>query len=332
MGLLVDGTWQDRWYDTQSSGGSFERQSAQFRGWVAADGSTPFAPEVGRYHLYVSYACPWAHRVLVVRGMMGLEHAISVSVVEPLMLENGWEFSSEFPDHVGGQRFLYELYAASQPKYTGRATVPVLWDRKTNTIVNNESSDIIRILNREFASLAARVPDLYPSSLRSQIDSVNQRVYDTVNNGVYRCGFATTQAAYEEAFDELFASLDWLEGLLGESRFLVSPFITEADIRLFTTLLRFDLVYYGHFKTNLRRLVDYPNLWAYTRELYQESGVRETVHLDHIKKHYYASHRTINPTGVVPKGPVLDFAAPHHRERYPRETPPHQPRSPALHR
>ena len=319
MGLLVDGKWHDRWYDTASTGGRFVRSEAQFRRWVRADGSTEFAPELDRYHLYVSLACPWAHRTLLFRKLKGLEHAIGVSVVDPLMREGGWVFGDGpgcVPDAVRGAKHLYEIYQAAQPDYTGRVTVPVLWDKQRRTIVNNESSEIIRMFNGEMNALATRPDaDYWPLALRSAIEAINERVYAHVNNGVYACGFATTQAAYEQAFERLFATLDELEALLARQRYLVGDRLTEADWRLFTTLVRFDSVYVGHFKCNRRRLVDYPNLWGLTRELYQVPGVAETVDLRHIKQHYYRSHPSINPTGVVPLGPDIDFTAPLGRAR-----------------
>jgi putative glutathione S-transferase len=323
MGLLIDGQWHDRWYDTGESGGRFVRSAAQCRNWVTPDGSPGpsgeggFTAEPGRYHLYVSLACPWAHRTLILRRLKGLEDMIGVSVVHWLMREHGWTFAAApgaTGDGLHGARYLHEVYTRADPGYSGRVTVPVLWDRRTGAIVSNESSEIIRMLNSAFDGVGALPGDYYPEPLRSEIDRVNARVYATVNNGVYRAGFATTQAAYDEAVVELFASLDWLEELLSRRRYLAGDRATEADWRLFTTLLRFDPVYHGHFKCNLRRLVDYPNLWAYTRELYQWPGVAETVDFVHIKGHYYASHGTINPTGIVPMGPVIDFAAPHGRE------------------
>ncbi len=311
MGLLIDGTWTDQWYDTEATGGRFERQESQFRDWVRADGNTPYSPEAGRYHLYVSLACPWAHRTLIFRALKGLEEAITVSVVEPLMLENGWELAPG-ADPVNGARFLHEVYTAVDPDMTGRVTVPVLWDRNTATIVSNESADIIRMFNSEFEGIASG-PDFYPEDLRAEIDAINARVYDTVNNGVYKAGFATTQAAYEEAFDALFDSLYWLDGLLGKRRYVAGDRLTEADWRLLTTLVRFDAVYHGHFKCNARQISSYPYLSGYVRELYQVPGVAETVDFRHIKTHYYGSHRTINPTGIIPKGPELDLMAPHLR-------------------
>jgi len=316
MGLLVDGKWQDRWYDTESTGGKFVRAASAFRDRVVADGSSGFRAEPGRYHLYVSLACPWASRALIFRKLKGLEEVIGLSIVDPHMGKNGWGFSDGpgcIPDTVNGARYLYEIYTRAKPDYTGRVTVPVLWDKQRQTIVNNESSDIIRMLNDAFDEFGNPDLDFYPESLRGDIDAVNEVVYDNVNNGVYKAGFATTQEAYEQAFDALFATLDDLDERLGRSRYLVGDRITEADWRLFTTLVRFDPVYYGHFKCNLRRLIDYPNLWPYTRDLYQVPGVAETVDFDHIKQHYYGSHETINPTGIVPKGPEIDFEAPHGR-------------------
>jgi putative glutathione S-transferase len=324
MGLLVNGQWQDRWYDTGSTGGRFVRKDAAFRNLVTVDGAPGpsghggFQAEAGRYHLYVSLACPWAHRALIVRALKGLEETINVSVVHWLMLENGWTFADgpgATPDNVNGARLLHQVYTTADPDYTGRVTVPVLWDRKQGTIVSNESSEIIRMLNSAFDGLGANPGDFYPAALRNQIDEINALVYDTLNNGVYKSGFATTQSAYEEAVAPLFETLDWLEARLATRRFLAGETFTEADIRLFTTLIRFDAVYVGHFKCNLRRIADYPNLSAYTREIYQLPGVADTVNFEHIKRHYYESHRGINPAGIVPLGPVLDFLAPHDRAR-----------------
>lgn len=313
MGLLVEGKWQDRWYDTSSTGGRFVRQDSAFRDWVRADGSTPFAPEAGRYHLYVSYACPWAHRTLIFRRLMKLEDVISVSVVHPLMLDEGWTFrnhddtAGDIGDPVNDTTYLYEVYAKANPSYTGRVTVPVLWDRARETIVNNESSEIIRMFNAEFGDLADMSHDYYPEDLRAEIDAVNERVYRDVNNGVYRCGFATSQEAYAEAFAQLFAALDDLEVRLSRQPYLVGERVTEADWRLFTTLVRFDAVYVGHFKCNRNRIADLPNLQRYLVELYNVPGVADTVSFEHIKRHYYQSHKTINPTGVVPVGPTLEL-------------------------
>jgi putative glutathione S-transferase len=316
MGLLVNGSWQDRWYETSSQGGRFIRQQSVFRDRIAGNGSTPFEPASGRYHLYVSYACPWAHRTLIYRTLKGLEDHISVSVVNPLMLEHGWTFD-EWPgvvaDPIANATYLHQLYTLAKADYSGRVTVPVLWDRQTATIVNNESAEIVRFFDREFDAVGARGPVFCPPMLEAEIDSLNAFIYDTINNGVYRAGFATTQEAYEEAVIELFAALDEIERRLARNRYLLGDQLTESDWRLFTTMVRFDPVYHGHFKCNLRRLVDYPNLWGWTRELYQLPGIADTVRMDHIKAHYYRSHRTINPTGVVPAGPEMDFDEPHGR-------------------
>jgi glutathionyl-hydroquinone reductase len=315
MGLLIDGRWQDQWYDTKSTGGAFKRQESAFRNWITADGSSGFKAEPGRYHLYVSLACPWAHRTLIFRKLKKLEDAITVSVVEPLMLENGWELAPG-ADPVNGKSFLHQVYTEAKPGMSGRVTVPVLWDKQKRTIVSNESAEIIRMLNSEFDAFGDASLDFYPEDLRAEIDEINAYVYDRVNNGVYKAGFATEQAVYEEAFDRLFEALDTLEERLGRQRWLVGNRQTEADWRLFTTLVRFDPVYVGHFKCNLRRIQDYPNLSNYLRDLYQTDGVAETVSFDHIKRHYYGSHKTINPTGIVPKGPALDYDAPHDRGRF----------------
>jgi len=320
MGKLIDGQWRDEWYDTKSTGGRFVRKESAFRDWVRDDGTTSFAPEPGRYHLYVSLACPWAHRTLLFRKLKKLERGISVSVVHPLMAENGWSFANPdgtagcIADDVNGMGYLHEVYTKADPHYTGRVTVPVLWDRNHATIVNNESSEIIRMLNSEFDALGDASLDFYPKALRAEIDEVNAFVYPKVNNGVYRCGFATTQEAYEEALHQLFETLDELDRRLGVQRYLVGDRITEADWRLFTTLVRFDAVYVGHFKCNQRRIADYRHLSGYLKELYQVPGVAGTVNFQHIKRHYYQSHRTINPTGVVPLGPRLDLEEPHGRE------------------
>jgi len=324
MGLLVEGEWQDKWYDTKSHGGRFKRQASQFRNWVTADGSpgptgeAGFKAEPGRYHLYVSLACPWAHRTLIMRRLKGLEDAISVAVVHPYMAEFGWTFETGFEGATGdtlfGKARLYEVYQKADPSYAGRVTVPLLWDKVQDRAVSNESSEIIRMLNAAFDDVGARGGDTYPEPLRAEIGTVNARVYDTVNNGVYKSGFATTQSAYEEAFAELFEALDWLDQRLSRQRYLVGEQITEADWRLYTTLVRFDAVYHGHFKCNLRRIADYPNLSGYLRELYQVPGVAGTTNFAHIKHHYYASHDTINPTRVVPVGPELDLDSPHGRE------------------
>ena len=324
MGLLVDGHWTDRWYDNSANGGRFQRQESGFRNWITPDGAPGptgeggFKAEAGRYHLYVSLACPWAHRTLIFRALKGLEQAISLSVVHWLMGENGWTFDDGLgviPDPIGGAQRLYQVYQRSNAAYTGRVTVPrALWDKERNVIVSNESSEIIRMMNSAFDDAGAAPGDFYPKELREQIDAVNARIYATVNNGVYRAGFATTQDAYEEAVQPLFETLDWLEKQLANSRYLCGKRLTEADWRLFTTLVRFDAVYVGHFKCNLRRLVDYPTLWAYTRELYQRPGIAATVDFAHIKRHYYQSHPSINPTRIVPVGPQVDFLSPHDRE------------------
>jgi putative glutathione S-transferase len=315
MGLLIDGRWQDQWYDTKSTGGAFKRQESAFRNWITADGSSGFKAEPERYHLYVSLACPWAHRTLIFRKLKKLENAITVSVVEPLMLENGWELAPG-ADPVNGKSFLYQVYTEVKSDMSGRVTVPVLWDKQKRTIVSNESAEIIRMLNSEFDAFGDASLDFYPEDLRAEIDEINAYVYDRINNGVYKAGFATDQAVYEEAFDRLFEALDTLEERLGRQRWLAGNRQTEADWRLFTTLVRFDPVYVGHFKCNLRRIQDYPNLSNYLRDLYQTDGVAETVSFDHIKRHYYGSHKTINPTGIVPKGPALDYDAPHDRDRF----------------
>jgi len=318
MGLLIDGVWHDQWYDTKRHGGRFVRQDSIFRNWVTADGSSGFNAEPGRYHLYVCYACPWAHRTLILRKLKGLEDVISVDPVHWFMGESGWEFDAEHPDSVNGARYLHQVYTQAKPDYTGRVTVPTLWDKRRGTIVNNESAELVRMLNSAFNAFAKRPElDFYPAELRGKIDAVNERVYHTVNNGVYKAGFATSQAAYEEAFDALFDTLDWLEDKLGRQRYLAGDRLTEADIRLFTTLVRFDPVYVGHFKCNKRRIADHPNLWNFTQEIHQLPGVKETVRMDHIKNHYYASHLKVNPTGIVPKGPDIDFDAPHDRDRLP---------------
>lgn len=324
MGLLVDGKWHDRWYDTSSSG-RFERSQSQWRDWITVDGkpaegrSRGFEAEPNRYHLYVSLACPWAHRTLIFRVLKKLEKAISVSIVHHLMLESGWTFLAEdgaTGDTLYDLDFLHQIYTKADPAYSGRVTVPVLWDRKEQTIVSNESSEIIRMLNSAFDEWGDSTVDFYPQALRAEIDTVNEEVYGAVNNGVYRAGFATTQAAYEEAFADLFATLDRLEVRLSHQRYLVGDRLTEADWRLFTTLVRFDPVYVGHFKCNLRRIGDYPNLSNYLRDLYQVPGVAQTVDMHHIKAHYYASHRNINPTGIIPVGPEINHLAPHDRARF----------------
>ena len=324
MGQLVEGEWQDTWYDTEKTGGKFVRSTAKFRNWITADGSAGPSGEAGfkaepdRYHLYVSYACPWAHRALILRALKGLEELIPYSVVHPEMLSEGWEFRTDFDGATGDRLhdlpFLRDIYLKADPKISGRVTVPVLWDRQRETIVSNESAEIIRMFNSAFDGLTGNSDDYWPEDLREAIEPVNARIYDTVNNGVYKAGFATSQEAYEEAVMPLFDTLDWLEERLSGRRYLMGDRVTEADWRLFTTLIRFDTVYHGHFKCNRRRIVDYPALWAYVRELYQWPGVAGTVRLDHISRHYHYSHETINPHRIVPVGPVLDLDAPHGRE------------------
>ena len=317
MGLLVDGQWQDNWYDTEKTGGRFVRKDSQFRNWITADGSAGptgdggFKAEKGRYHLYVSLACPWAHRTLIIRALKGLEDFISLSVVNPQMLENGWTFEDGpgvIKDSVNNAHYLYEVHKAADDNYSGRVTVPVLWDKQTGKIVNNESSEILRMLNSAFEDIGAKPGDYSPEALMDEIDAMNDRVYDNVNNGVYKSGFATKQEVYEEEVTNVFKVLDELEEHLENRKYLVGDQLTEADIRLFTTLVRFDAVYYSHFKCNFKRIVDYPNLWRFTREIYNLEGVADTVNMQHIKDHYYISHKTINPTGIVPKGPELDFS------------------------
>jgi glutathionyl-hydroquinone reductase len=321
MGLLIDGVWHER--DPEGAAdGRFARPDSAFRNWVTPDGRPGptghdgFAAAKGRYHLYVSLACPWAHRTLIMRSLKGLCDLISVSVTHWLMAEQGWTFApgeGVIPDPLFNSRFLYEIYARADSSYTGRVTVPILWDRHTQAIVNNESAEIVRMFNSAFDAAGAIPGDFYPQALRSEIDALNTRIYDTLNNGVYKAGFAATQQAYEEAIVPLFESLDWLDDRLSQTRFLCGDQLTEADIRLFTTLVRFDAVYHGHFKCNLRRLIDYRHLWAYTRDIFQWPGVAQTIDFLHIKRHYYMSHRRINPTGIVPAGPIIDFEVPSDR-------------------
>ncbi|RJE79357.1 glutathione S-transferase family protein [Paracoccus sp. JM45] len=325
MGQLVDGVWKDQWYDTSSTGGAFVRDTSKFRNWVTADGSAGptgqggFKAASGRYHLYVSHACPWAHRTMIFRALKGLQDHIGVSVVHPEMLDEGWEFRTDFDGATGdwqfGLNYLREVYLRVQPDMTGRVTVPVLWDRETGTIVSNESADIIRMFNSAFNDITGNHDDYYPAGLRDRIDAINTRIYETVNNGVYKAGFATSQDAYDKAVGPLFDSLDWIEGLLTDHRYLAGDRVTEADWRLLTTVLRFDGVYHTHFKCNRRRIVDYPNLWGWAREMYQWPGVAKTVRPDHYLHHYYVSHDMINPHRIVPIGPDDDWSAPHHRDR-----------------
>ncbi|RUM95548.1 glutathione S-transferase family protein [Pseudaminobacter arsenicus] len=325
MGLLVDGKWVDQWYDTKQSGGRFMRSQSQWRDWITADGKPApgrtrgFKAEPGRYHFYVSLACPWAHRTLIFRELKKLQNLISVSVVHHYMGENGWTFLAEdgaTGDDLYGFDYLHQIYTKADPSYSGRVTVPVLWDKKEQTIVSNESAEIIRMFNSAFDEWGDASVDLYPKALRGEIDALNDMIYPAINNGVYRAGFATTQAAYEEAFSELFSMLDKLEDRLSSQRYLTGDRLTEADWRLFTTLVRFDPVYVGHFKCNLRRIADYPNLSNYLRDLYQVPGVAGTVNMLHIKSHYYGSHTTINPTRIVPVGPQIDHDLPHNRDRF----------------
>ncbi|MCG8312940.1 MAG: glutathione S-transferase family protein [Pseudomonadales bacterium] len=322
MGLLIEGRWHTDWYDTKSTGGKFVRKASNFRNWITPDGKAGlsgtggFPAEAGRYHLYVSLACPWAHRTLIFRELKGLQQMISVSVVNAYMGDEGWTFNpgdGVVEDTVNHQQRLYEIYKLADSEYTGRVTVPVLWDKKQNTIVNNESAEIIRMFNSAFDHLGATPGDYYPETLRQEIDALNDLIYDNVNNGVYKAGFATTQDAYSEAVANVFGVLDQLEQRLSDQRYLLGSHITEADWRLFTTLIRFDAVYVGHFKCNLKRLADYPAISNYVRDLYQQPGIADTVNIDYIKAHYYQSHVTINPTGVVPLGPELDFTRPHDR-------------------
>lgn len=324
MGLLIDGEWRDKWYDTESTGGKFERSTSKFRNWVTADGSagpsgkSGFQAQSGRYHLYVSYACPWAHRALIFRALKDLTDHISVSVVHPDMMEDGWTFATDFQGATGdtlfGSNFLRDIYIKADPNFTGRVTVPVLWDKAQSTIVSNESAEIIRMFNSAFNEITGNTDDYWPTDLREQIADINERVYETVNNGVYKAGFATSQDAYDDAVHPLFDSLAWLENILENNRFLAGDKLTEADWRLFTTLARFDLVYHTHFKCNHKRLIDYPNLWAYTRQLYQHADIAETVHFDHIVRHYHFSQTTVNPHQIIPINPTVDFTAPHGRD------------------
>ncbi len=323
MGLLVEGIWQDQWYDTKSTGGAFERSAAKFRNWVTTDGSagpsgtSGFKAESGRYHLYVSFACPWAHRTLIFRALKDLTDHIDISVVHPDMMSDGWELKADYPgatgDRLYGLPYARDVYTKADPKFSGRVTVPILWDKEQQTIVSNESSEIIRMFNSAFNDLTGNTDDYWPEDLHAAIEPVNDRIYDTFNNGVYRCGFATTQEAYDAAVQPLFDTLDWLDKCLSENRYLMGDRVTEADWRLFPTLVRFDNVYHLHFKCNRKRIIDYPNLWAYTRALYQWDGIAETVNMDHIVRHYYYSHESINPHRIVPINPEIDFMEPHGR-------------------
>ncbi|MDW5377545.1 glutathione S-transferase family protein [Halomonas sp. HP20-15] len=326
MGLLIEGQWHDQWYDTKAHGGEFVRESAKLRDWVTPDGrpgpdgQPGIQAQAERFHLYVSLACPWAHRTLILRKLKGLDGLIGVSHTSPLMLDQGWTYNraeGSSGDPINGVDYHHQLYTLTDGRYTGRVTVPALWDRQARRIVNNESADLVRMFNGAFDELTGNTLDLYPEDLRETIEAINADVYDHINNGVYKAGFATEQDVYDKHVTALFEALGRMETRLGEQRYLVGEWLTEADIRLFTTLVRFDAVYHGHFKCNLRRIADYPNLANYLRELYQWPGVGETVDFDHIKRHYYASHATINPTGIVPKGPILDLERPHDRERLP---------------
>ncbi|WP_025565442.1 glutathione S-transferase family protein [Psychromonas sp. SP041] len=325
MGLLVDGQWHNQWYDTKSSNGKFVRSEAQFRNWITADGQAGptgkagFKAEAGRYHLYVSLACPWAHRTLIFRELKGLQSMIDISVVNSLMAEQGWTFKpgpGVIKDTVNHVSLVYELYTLADPTYSGRVTVPILWDKQQQTIVSNESADIIRMFNSAFDGVGASEGDYYPEHAQDEINEVNDWIYRDINNGVYRAGFATTQAAYEGAVDAVFEALDKVELRLRTQRYLLGKQLTEADWRLFTTLIRFDAAYVGHFKCNKKRIADYPSLSNYVRDLYQHEGIASTVDIDYIKAHYYGSHETINPTRIIPVGPVVDFMQAHDRSRF----------------
>ena len=314
-GMMIDGVWCKEGYK-QDKEGRFQRNPTTFHHKITADGSSGFKAESGRYHLYISYACPWAHRTLIMRKLKGLEEAITISVVAPLMAEDGWEFSDfpgSIPDTINGTSYLRDVYAKADSQYTGRVTVPILWDKKTGTIVNNESREIIRMFDTEFEAIAKNKIDLYPKKLRQKVDDAIDKIYNPINNGVYRAGFATKKGAYNEAIIELFEALDYWEGVLANQRYLCGDVLTEADICMFTTLIRFDPVYYVHFKCNLKHIWDYPNLWNYLKDIYQYPGIKSTCHLDHIKLHYYQSHPHINPSGIVPLGPIIDLDAPHNR-------------------
>lgn len=324
MGMLVDGHWVDKWYDTKSTGGAFKRSEAQFRNWVTADGAPGptgeggFKAESGRYHLYISHACPWANRTMIFRSLKGLEDHIDVSVVHPDMLSDGWTFSDDFPgatgDRLFGSDFARDIYLRAKPDMTGRVTVPILWDKDRDTIVSNESSEIIRMFNTAFNGITGDTQDFYPDTLQVQIDALNTRIYDAVNNGVYKAGFATSQQAYDSAVHTLFEALDWIEDILSRNRYLAGDSITEADWRLFPTIARFDAVYHQHFKCNRARIIDYPNLWGWARELYQWPGIRDVVRFDHFIRHYHYSHDSINPHRIIPIGPQIDWETPHGRE------------------
>jgi putative glutathione S-transferase len=319
MGYLIKGGWYEGWYDTSKTAGEFIRADSQFRDVVAANGASGYPAEAGRYHLYVSLACPWAHRTIIYRKLKQLEDVISMSVVDPVITEGGWAFRDDFTDAVNSFAFLREAYTRTKPDYSGRVTVPVLWDKRSRQIVNNESAEIIRMLNSEFNAFTSVKTDFYPVALRKDIDEINAFVYERINNGVYKAGFAGSQRVYESAVKRLFDALDEIEARLDRTRYLLGDSITEADWRLLPTLLRFDAVYVMHFKCNLKRIEDYPNLSHYVRDLYQQPGVAGTVNLDHIKRHYFLSHRHLNPSGIVPLGPLLDFSHAHDRDRFARQ-------------
>lgn len=315
MGELVAGVWRSGWYDPDARG-AFQRPQTKFHARITSDGSTDFRAEPGRYHLYVSYACPWAHRTLITRALRGLEEAISVTIVDPKMSDDGWSFDNDDPDPIVGATLLREVYLRADQKYSGRVTVPILWDKRTSTIVNNESRDVMRMLDTEFEGCAQNHTSLVPPELRERIDQTLDAIYTPINNGVYRAGFATTQEAYAEACKDVFDALDHWESVLGKQRYLCGSVMTEADIAMFTTLLRFDLVYYAHFKCNLRRIQDYPNLWGFLRDIYQMPDVKKTCRLEHIKVHYYWSQTTVNPHRIVPLGPSMDLEGKHDRARF----------------
>ncbi|WP_311171439.1 glutathione S-transferase family protein [Halobellus ordinarius] len=317
MNMLVDGEWHTDTYETTNEAGEFDRQETSFRDWIQDDPDAEYPAESGRYHVYISRACPWAHRVAMTRRLKGLEDDISLSIVEPVRHDDGWEFSEEYPDPLYGEAYLRDIYTRADPEFTGRVTVPVLWDKEQETVVNNESREIMRMLDTEFDGDV----DLWPAGYREEVDEAIDEIYDPINNGVYRAGFADTQAAYETAVDDVFDALDHWESVLDDQRFLAGEVLTEADIAMFATLVRFDHVYHTHFKCNRRAIHEYPNLWNYTKELYQLPGVAETVNVDHITRHYYKSHGDVNPKRLVPAGPDIDFSEPHDRDRLPADLP-----------